>query len=55
MIDTQLLHINLEQLKKQEINGDQKKKKGKKFSSLSEEPGIKLKQKAGICHHKNLD
>jgi hypothetical protein len=29
MIDTQLLHINLEQLKKQEINGDQKKKRAK--------------------------
>lgn len=54
MIDKQLLDINLEELRKQEIIVDQIK--GKTSTKIpSEEPSIKLKQKDGICQGKNLD
>lgn len=54
MTDKQLLDINIEAHKKQEIFGD--KIKGKNSTNrLSEGPSRKLRQKDGICQGKNLD
>lgn len=54
MLDKQLLDINLEEYRKEEIIGDQIK--GKNFNKQTvRRPSMELKQKDGICQGKNFD